>query len=252
MEKFVIISIPRSGSTVLTRTLDNHPEIFCAGELFNTSKDIHHPEFHFASWGSNSKKHSVQFINRIINYVNHRLRSVPHIKSFYCNKVKNKKAMGFKLMLSNIKTAPYLWRYIKKENIKVIVLIRSNVFKIALSRYRKAKSRVAHITEGQIPSKLFHVPADKLINQMKEIENANYNLIKFSEGMNRMIVVYSDFYNWEETINKIEDFLCVKNIALVPALKKIAAANWQNEVENYKEIEQLLQQNNFSKYLNSE
>ncbi len=33
--RFVILSLSRSGSTLLTRLLDSHPDIFAAGELFN-------------------------------------------------------------------------------------------------------------------------------------------------------------------------------------------------------------------------
>jgi hypothetical protein len=56
---FFILTAPRSGSTVLTRTLDQHPEIFCAGELFHPGDDIYHPEWHFRFWGTKKKKGNV-------------------------------------------------------------------------------------------------------------------------------------------------------------------------------------------------
>ena len=115
MEKFIIISTPRSGSTVLARTLDKHPEIFCAGELFNTSNDIYHPEYHFDSWGFNSKSHSVQRLNRIINYLNLRLRSISHIRTFYNDNTKNEKTRGFKLMFSNLKQRPICGHILKRK-----------------------------------------------------------------------------------------------------------------------------------------
>ena len=83
MINFIIFTTQRSGSTVLARTLDKHPEISCAGELFQASKEIHHPEWHFASSGFNSKNHTVQRLNKIINYPNIRFRSMPHIKKFF-------------------------------------------------------------------------------------------------------------------------------------------------------------------------
>lgn len=249
MQRFVIISIPRSGSTLLTRSLDEHPEIFCAGEIFNTSKDVHHAEWHFASWGFDSTSHGVQRINRIINYPNHRLRAIPHIQSFYGDNVKGETARGFKLMLSNIKSAPYMWDYIRRENIKVIVLIRKNIFKTVLSRYRKAINRVAHVTDGAAPDIHFSVPAQKAMEQMKDLQRANNKLISCSEGMNRLVMYYEDFFNWDETMNKVQQFLEVTVLALPPVLKKVGADKWQNEVENYKEVEALLQQNNFSEYI---
>ena len=34
MTKFVIFTTPRTGSTLLIKSLDTHPEIMCAGEIF--------------------------------------------------------------------------------------------------------------------------------------------------------------------------------------------------------------------------
>lgn len=248
--KFVIFTTQRSGSTVLTRTLDSHPEIFCAGELFQTSNEMHHPEWHFTSWGIQSKSHAVQKLNKIINYPNLRLRSIPHIKNFYDTNVKNEQARGFKLMITHIKNAPYLWEYIKGTDIKVIVLIRKNVFKTALSRYRKAENRVAHTAGDEAAPKIkFHVPGDQLIKQMQDLETVNKKLLKNSDGSNRLILYYEDFDNWTALMRKVQHFLTVKDYPLPPVLKKVGSVKWQDEVENFTEIEQLLHQHSFSQYL---
>lgn len=34
MTKFIVFTTPRTGSTLLVKSLDTHPEIFCAGEIF--------------------------------------------------------------------------------------------------------------------------------------------------------------------------------------------------------------------------
>ena len=135
------------------------------------------------------------------------------------------------------------------DDIKVIVLIRTNIFKTVLSRYRKSINRVAHVTDGAAPDIHFSVPAQKMMEQMKELHRANNKLLNCSEGMNRLVMHYEDFFNWDETMNKVQAFLGVKILALPPVLKKVGADKWQNEVENYKEVEALLQQNNFSEYI---
>jgi len=251
MTNFIIFTTQRSGSTVLARTLDEHPEIFCAGELFQTSKEIHHPEWHFSAWGFNSKNHAVQRLNKLINYPNVRFCSIPHIKKFYAVNEKGEKARGFKLMFTQVKTSPHLWKYFKQANIKVIVLVRNNVFKTILSRYRKAENRIAHTIEDETPSIQFYVPGENLINQMQELERVNKNLIKFSEGMQRLIINYEDFEYWNELMYKVQTFLNVTPISSEPVLKKVGATRWQDEVENFSEIEQLLEQNNFTRYLES-
>jgi len=247
--KFIIFTTQRSGSTVLTRTLDEHPEIFCAGELFQTSEEMHHPEWHFASWGLNSTSHTMQRLNKIINYPNVRFRSIPHIKKFYAANEKGEKARGFKLMFTQIKTAPHLWEYLKQTNTKVIVLVRNNVFKTTLSRYRKAENRVAHTVSIEAPSIQFYVPGEKLVAQMRELERVNKNLSRFTEGMQRLVINYEDFSDWNSLMQKVQIFLNVTPIPMKPVLQKVGAVRWQDEVENFSEIEQILKQNNFTQYL---
>lgn len=250
MTKFIIFTTQRSGSTVLTRTLDGHPEIFCAGELLQTSNDIHHPEWHFKSWGVDSNSHTVQKFNKIINYPNLKFRVIPHIKKFYNANIKGEKARGFKLMFTHIKTAPNLWQYLKQNDTKMIVLVRNNVFKTTLSRYRKAENRVAHTSSGATaPTIKFHVPGERLIKQMRDLERVNKSLVNNTEGMNRLVIHYEDFENWNELMSKVQSFLSVTPVTMKPVLQKVGAGKWQDEVENFSEIEQLLQQNNFTQYL---
>lgn len=249
MDRFIIFTTQRSGSTVLTRTLDEHPEIFCAGEIFQTSDDIHHPEWHFASWGINSKNHSIQGLNTILNYPNVRFRSVPHLQKFYAASEKGEKIRGFKLMFTQIKAAPQIWNYIKENDIKVIVLIRKNVFKTNLSRYRKAENRVAHTANAEASKINFHVPGEQLIAQMRKVEAVNKKLEKFTEGMNRLVIYYEDFFDWDNVMTKVQHFLNVTPLGMKPVLNKVGAGKWQDEVENYKEIEALLKQNNYTQYL---
>lgn len=249
MTRFVIFTTQRSGSTVLTRTLDEHPDIFCAGELFQTSAEIHHPEWHFPSWGFDSKSFTVLKVNKILNYPNMRLRAIPHIKKFYAANAKGEKARGFKLMITHIKTAPYLWEYLQQTGTKVIVLIRNNVFKTTLSRYRKAENRIAHTSDGNIGMLRFYVPGEKLISQMHELQNVNKNLLTLTEGMQRMIIYYEDFNNWNHLMYGVQEFLSVTPVNMEPVLKKLGAVKWQEEVENAAEIERLLKENNFSQYL---
>lgn len=249
MTKFIIFTTQRSGSTVLSRTLDEHPEIFCAGELFQTSENIHHREWHFASWGFNSKSHALQRLNKIINYPNLRFRSIPHIEKFFATNEKGEKARGFKLMFTQVKTAPHLLKYLKQINTKAVVLVRNNVFKTTLSRYRKAENRVAHTINDDNSFTRFYVPAENLISQIMELEQVNKNLVKYSEGFERLVINYEDFDDWDNLMYKVQTFLNVTPIVMKPVLKKVSAIRWQDEVVNFSEIEQLLKQNNFIQYL---
>ena len=47
MTKFVIFTTPRTGSTLLIKSLDNHPEVLCAGEVFFFKGAIYHNEWRY-------------------------------------------------------------------------------------------------------------------------------------------------------------------------------------------------------------
>ncbi len=250
MTRFVIFTTQRSGSTVLTRTLDEHPEIFCAGELFHETKDIHHPEWHFSFLNFSEKNKTLRKIDKIINYPNLRLRSIPHIKKFYNAADATEKARGFKLMFSHIRTAPYIWKFLQDENVKVIVLIRKNIFKTALSRFRKTETRVPHTNQTTEAGTTFHVSAQQLLKQLHYLEKVNKQLLKFSEEMERIIIYYEDFEHWDNILQNIYKFLEVKAVELKPVLNKVSAKDWRDEVENYDEIVQVMKVNNYSNYMN--
>lgn len=236
MTCFVILTTQRSGSTVFTRTLDEHPDICCAGEIFHESKrNIHHAEWHFPSWKLVNSRGSR--LNKLINYPNLRLNAVSHLRKFFKDDG-TVKAKGFKLMYSHIKNAPFLWKYITKNPIKVIVLIRRSAFKMALSRYRLSTTGKAHTTEA-VQAAAITIPARPLLQQTLQLQSVNEKLLSLSASSDRLVLYYEDFANWTSLLQKADNFLQVPFIDAAPVLKKMTADNWQDEVKNYKEIEEV-------------
>jgi LPS sulfotransferase NodH len=145
---FIILSTQRSGSTVLIRSLDTHPEIFCAGEMFNVAKGMHHKEWFFGRWGISSKNNFIKKLNKIINYPNLKYNSPKHLDDFFSANEKGEKLRGFKLMRNQIKENPAIISYLEKHKVKVILLIRKNIFTNALSRFKMKETGVAHAAES--------------------------------------------------------------------------------------------------------
>src|SRR4051812_39716058 len=255
MTPFIIFTAQRTGSTVLARTLDEHPEIFCAGELFHKDNDIHHLEWRFPSWALSGKNKILGKINKdtpilqLINYPNMWLRAIPHVKKFYQTTEANEKARGFKLMITHIRTMPYLWNYLKANNTKVIVLIRKNIFKTALSRLKKNVTHVPHVTGTLVEHSKVHISPAELLQHMHRLEKVNLQLIDYTEGMDRIILYYEDFDQWNNVLNKVFNFLEVSNVTLLPVLSKLSTKEWREEVKNYIEIEKLIRENNYTQYL---
>ena len=246
MTCFVILTTQRSGSTVFTRTLDEHPDIFCAGEIFHESKrNVHHPEWHFPAWRLVNSRGSG--LNKLINYPNLRLNAVPHLRKFFKND-DTAEAKGFKLMYSHIKNAPFIWNFIASHPVKVIVLIRKNAFKMALSRYRLSTTKKAHATEA-VQADAITVPARRLLQQTLHLQSVNEKLLALSANTDRLVLYYEDFADWTNLMQKANHFLKVPFANASPVLKKMSADNWQDEVKNYKEIEEIFTLHNAEQYL---
>ncbi len=246
MTRFVILTTQRSGSTVLTRTLDEHPDIFCAGEIFHESKaNIHHSEWHFPNWKIWGGKQSK--LNKLVNYPNLKLNAAKHVKKFFADE-DSIKAKGFKLMYSHIKQAPSVWNYIADNNIKVIVLVRKSAFDMALSRFRMKTTGTAHSTE-KVQASAITIPAQSLLEQTLQLEQVNKKLLSVSANTDRLVLHYEDFADWAGMMQKVTTFLHVPFIDVKPVLQKVGADNWKDAVENYKEIEDVFLKNNAQQFL---
>jgi LPS sulfotransferase NodH len=239
---FFIFTAPRSGSTVLTRTLDKHPEIFCAGELFHPSDKIYHAEWHFPFIGKKKKRGFSRKVFSVINYIKGYVYGAEHIKKFY-SKRNEKKIRGFKLMIGHTKDFPAVWKHLRAGNFKIIVLIRQNTFREALSSFRARKIGVFHSSEDLAHAeKKVNINALQLKKRVDELEAIKQNILQISEGTNRVIITYEDFENWQQMLDKIFDFLGVGKIDIQPELRKTSSVNWRDGVENYADIEAVMRE----------
>lgn len=246
---FFIFTAPRSGSTVLTRALDQHPQIFCAGELFHPTDKIYHNEWHFPFIGEKKKKGLSRTLFSVTNYIKGYLSGIGHIKKFYATR-DAKKIRGFKLMIGHTKDFPSVWKYLLTENYKIVVLVRQNTFREALSSFRARKIGVFHATkEAATTDSKVNVDAVKLKKRVDELEALKQKILKLSEGTNRIIITYEDFENWQSMLGKVFDFLEVEKINIQPELRKTSTSNWRDGVENYAEVEEAMKKD-YAHFLN--
>lgn len=237
---FFILTAPRSGSTVLTRTLDQHPEIFCAGEIFHPSGETYHSEWQFPFIGKKSKKGLSRKLFAATNYIKGYLTGAAHINRFYETR-DAKQVRGFKLMNRHVTDFPTVWKYLLQSNKKVIVLVRTNTFREALSSFRARKIGVFHSSEdASLAEKKVNVNAVQLKKRVDELEAINSNILRLAKSFNHIVVTYEEFGNWQQMLNRVFDFLEVERINMAAQLRKISAANWREGVENYEEVENVM------------
>jgi hypothetical protein len=59
--------------------------------------------------------------------------------------------------------------------------------------------------------------------------------------MNRIVIEYENFDDWQDMLNKLFSFLGVERKDMLPVLTKTSSNDWRKGVENFKEIENVLQ-----------
>ena len=250
MTKFVIFTLPRTGSTLLSKSLNKHYEIFCDDEIFHFSfRSYFSPDqFRFLKISFLPKK-----INYIINYPATFLRLPGFLNKYFTNK-KNEhfKARGFKLMYYQTFYMPGLIHYLKKNDIKVILLLRENVLRNALSDLRARSTGIYHYQDDNEEQRLglskLNVDIKALQQKMDYIEKRNKKLESIVSDMDHLKIYYEDFENWDMTINRIEDFLNVSREKISVSVKKLNAHALRDMISNYREVDNWLRKNNYSAF----
>src|SRR5262249_19790651 len=148
----------------------------CAGELFFFKGDIYHTEHQYPFWRFpvSSK------VNYLINYPKIFLTLNNFLNKFYEKNSKDLiKAKGFKLMHFQTYYTPCILNYIRKNNIKVIVLMRKNILRNTLSDLRARSTKVYHSNDNAIATAtmpMFKVELQELTTKMRQIEGFNKEL----------------------------------------------------------------------------
>jgi len=251
MIKFVIFTLPRTGSTLLSKSLNKHPDIFCDDEIFHFSfRDYFSPnQFRFLKLGFLPKK-----INYLINYPITWLRLPGFLKKYFINKNgEHFKARGFKFMYYQTLYMPGLIDYLKENDIKVILLLRENIFRNALSDLRARSTGIYHNQDDNEEERSgltkLNVDTNALKTKMDDIVHQNKKLEDIVQDMDYMKIRYEDFADWDNTMNKISDFLKISRQPVKAGAKKLNPDVLSDMIENYGEVESWLKQNNYAEFV---
>lgn len=251
MTKFVIFTLPRTGSTLLSKSLNKHPEIFCDDEIFHFSFRGYFSsnQFRFLKIRLLPKK-----VNYVINYPFTFFKLQGFLNKYFTNKTGERfRARGFKLMYYQTFYTPGLIEYLKKNDVKVILLLRENILRNALSDLRARSTGIYHNQDDNEDlrsglSKL-NVDTQALKQKMDDIVRQNKKLEDIVHDMDYIKIRYEDFADWNTTMNKIADFLHVSRQLVAAGAKKLNPDALQDMIENYSEVESWLKTNNYAEFV---
>ena len=231
MNKFVVLTTQRSGSTFLVRALDSHPEIRCYGELFinhseNINKEDDYRYFHYLreKW---YRRFLVPLAGR--SYINRFLD-----KKLEANR--GLKTIGFKLMYNQCNGALFDW--IKANDVSVIHLIRENILESLVSTEIRRRTNVAHsnsvveVSPFEIDVKMISRQIFKRREQIKEYRS------KLSGYRKLIEISYDDYFsNKKKNDFELLSFLGADaEYEIDSDLKKINKYKLQDILVNHEEL----------------
>lgn len=233
-KKFVIFAHCRTGSTLLTRLLNCHPDIFCDYEIFE--KFIH-----------------LGFKTVFFPYLYAKSQSIKTQKKVY----------GFDLKLYQIKICcihklnyneEKLVTYLHKDNWKFIYLHRENLLNKVFSRI-KANTRQQYddTPTNPLERKPVYIEINKLIKAIKWDESRALQEKEIMSKIPHLKIIYENNLlhsnEHQNTANMIFNYLGLECVSVTSSMKKVSLNSVWDDIENAQEVIDFIKQTEYSMYL---
>jgi len=245
LQKFLIVSIPRSGSNMLVGMLDQHPEIQCYAELFHPDKIYNRDVF---------SRHGIPDFT-----LNQRNKDpFGYLDYIFRHKFKqNTKAIGFKIFPGQ--NDELLQLLLQDSSIKKIILIRDNLLRCYLSLKSAELNNVYFIREGSeqiAPSdqSLVLDVKDFIQYQKENTDFFNRILSKLKKsGLEYLVLHYENLLDREQQL----DLLNFIGIKPDPGLLKVISVKQRKKditekIINFDETKEWLSSLYLTQYLEEE
>jgi len=242
MTKFVIVGIQRTGTTLLRTTLDSHPQISCAGEVFKTKRlgrqDFYKGKLGYQNFASQS------WSRRLGHYMWRAQLACEYLDQVYGRP--GYSAVGFKLMYTQARRFSAVIPYVKEHDVKVIDVVRINVLKTLISRRTSKLRKFYHSREKPETIKV-PISTKSLIGDLERIRQDGTRWAQiFGNNANYIQVSYESFVNnKQDESRRLLDFLNVEYTQVDSPLVKLNSDDLSQIIENYQDVRTCLKDTNF-------
>lgn len=235
--QFVVLGAPRTGSTLLVRTLNSLDDVRCHGELLGPDKVRGYEDgFDLVNASSSERK------ERELRLLQERERDpLAFIKNSLSG---SSTATGMKIIYSQFLTPGWndvVEYLLTAADIKFIHLTRKNLLRRYVSEQIAHAGGPIHSGAGgrsEVPMKI-HVDVDAFLQRSTEIEAEASQIASLLSNEQVLEITYEELAaDAPATVGRVAQFLTVDidHSAVEPALKKVGAANLSDTVSNYQEL----------------
>lgn len=246
---FCILTTQRSGSTWLVSLLDSHPQIKAFSELL-IGETFAHPSDEYLPWSDEhlslfyefEKAHPGFKLFQVFQY----LEALSHYPGLH-------RAIGFKLMYSQLVKRPEILLKLIFGQYKIINLVRENPLDIIISKANLQRSGSPHFKKEQALQAIELKPA--LLRKELEKQDGKTKLMRTVLNLLPLQVLNISYEslceNQSIVIKSVLNFLGVEDtkISLTSNLKKISKGDYSQKIENFEEVKMALSGTKFQKFL---
>lgn len=248
MDKFILLAGRRSGTTLLVRSLDSHPQLECHKNAFDVDSRfkyfvVDRPTGKFYRFRTAS-------VQRRLDYVLHRQHVVDDFLNEMCLPANGAMSVGVRLAYVQADKHPEVIKWAIANDVAVIHLVRENALKTLVSRATSAKRGVRHSTE-KVKRVTVHLPPRQLKRHLGRLTRQIEKYRRLLAGSRHLEVTYESFVAQREAeTQRLLSFLNVDRMASLSSnLVKLNPDSLADIIENYREVEAALRGTRFEKFL---
>lgn len=249
MDKFIILSAHRSGTTLLLSLLESHPQIQCHKRVF-TLNILLKRFLVFDRPGSPFHQFWTASPQRRFDYLFRKKKLINDFMTDLCAPANGIKTTGVRVIYAQADKHPQILKWAMENNVGIIHLIRENSLKTLLSSETARKRGLSHST-AKVKLVTVRLSPFKLKLQLTRLSQQIEKFRKMVENSRHIEVTYEALVaNREAEINRIFDFLKVDPCGhLTTNLVKLNPNSLEEIIENYADIKRTLSGTRFEKFL---
>lgn len=229
-QRFIILGRSRTGSTLLLKSLKEHRQLLCFGEIFRNDTLNWQPQF---GWASDQQ-------------IGAYLADPEH---FLAERVFRKhpasiRAVGFKLFYYHAQTAQLrsVWEYLQQDRtLKVIHVKRRNILATHLSRALAGETDRwrASSNKGMDAKGAIELTYEECLEAFEQTRAWEEQCDVHFAAQARLDVLYEDLaHNFAGTMVRVQEFLGLEVSQLTPALSKQAQRPLSMCIANFAELKE--------------
>lgn len=233
--KFVVLSQPRTGSTLFCSYMSSHPGVRCLIEPINPATHSHHMQ---------PVDDSICLVpedivqNELGTAMDMLLAPEPLPMEWVLSMKAGPTASGFKIMAHQIRALSKeeeFWAYLEQNDIKVVLLFRYNVIMQYVSDLIVKRTRQPTCWDGIniLRTARTEVPIDTLEENIRRIVREKKYLIERSQCLHHRRIKYEEFKNNCRPVEDILHWLIGEQYKVRTRLRKQNPDSLRERVTNY-------------------